>query len=297
MRIPAILCAMVALGIFAHAGDYEPAAGMAGSTAISATSDSIHGWATGVVDLHAGWQDISDHSLGSVTWGYDSDNGRFPGIDALGAADAASDSLPVVSLGDGGWITLSFAQPITNGPGFDFAVFENGLTDTFLELAFVEVRSEGGSFVRFNSVSQTQTTSQLNGDFSQTDENDDPIPFGSIDPTNLHNLAGKYRRGFGTPFDLAELAGQPGLDISRVIEIRIVDVVGSVARDSQTNQFLYATFDSQGHAINDPWRTPYDTGGFDLDAIAVINQVVPEPSSAALFLLAVPLLARRFRPV
>src|SRR5207249_1159428 len=32
----------------------------------------------------------------------------------------------VVSLGDGGQITVGFAQPIFNGPGPDFAVFENG---------------------------------------------------------------------------------------------------------------------------------------------------------------------------
>ena len=36
-------------------------------------------------------------------------------------------------VGDGGSAILTFDTPIANGPGFDFAVFENGFSDTFLE--------------------------------------------------------------------------------------------------------------------------------------------------------------------
>ena len=54
--------------------------------------------------------------------------------EALGKADDAP-----VSLGDGGYAVVTFDKPITNGPGYDFAVFENGLNDSFLELAFVVV--------------------------------------------------------------------------------------------------------------------------------------------------------------
>ena len=45
----------------------------------------------------------------------------------------------VISLGDGGSVTLYFNPPIVNGPGFDFAVFENAFNDSFLELAHVEI--------------------------------------------------------------------------------------------------------------------------------------------------------------
>ena len=34
----------------------------------------------------------------------------------------------------------------------------------------------------------------------------------------------------------------------------------------------YASSDVNSHQINDPWPTPFDTGGFDLDAVGVINE-------------------------
>jgi len=34
----------------------------------------------------------------------------------------------------------------------------------------------------------------------------------------------------------------------------------------------FARYDSQGHKINDPWPSPYWSGGFDLDAVGVIHQ-------------------------
>ena len=61
----------------------------------------------------------------------------------------------MVSLGKGGSITLSFDPPVSNGDGWDFAVFENGFEDTFLELAYVEVSSDGVVFVRFDNASLT----------------------------------------------------------------------------------------------------------------------------------------------
>jgi len=244
------------------AGPYAPAAGQTGSTAVPANSSSIVAWATSVAEVHLGPQQIGDPVLGSIPASFGTPS------NALGHADATVITpTPVISLGDGGWITLNFAQPITNGLGADFAVFENGFSDNFLELAFVEVSSDGTNFVRFNSVSLTQTTTQVNGD-------DSVGPFGSVDPTNINDLAGKYRAGFGTPFDLAELSGHPGLDINHITAVRIVDVVGSINP-------AYATYDSLGHIINDPWATPYDSSGFDLDAIGVLNQV-PEPHAMAL---------------
>ena len=85
----------------AVAGPYAPAAGQAGSTAISASSSSFHGWATGVVELIRGPQDISNPASDLASFGSDDD--------ALGKANATiADPNPVVSLGDGGHITLSF---------------------------------------------------------------------------------------------------------------------------------------------------------------------------------------------
>jgi hypothetical protein len=58
-------------------------------------------------------------------------------------------NLDIVSLGDSGVATLTFSSPIANGLGPDFVVFENGFLDpandsfAFLELAFVEVSSDG----------------------------------------------------------------------------------------------------------------------------------------------------------
>ena len=263
-----ILCAALSPA-FALAGPYAPAADEIGTTAIPYDSAGILGWATGFQDLVRGPIKISDLSQGYASFG--------SGANALGAADAQIDSLPVVSLGDGGHITLTFGSPIRNGPGADFAVFENGFDDSFLELAFVEVSSNGTTFTPFHSVSLTQTATQVGS-----------APF-SIDPTDLNNLAGKYRRGFGTPFDLAELAGIPGLDINNITHVRITDVVGSIDP-------LYRTLDSDNHPINDPWPTTFPSGGFDLDAVGVLNFAsAPEPCTSLMLMSAALIFTARRR--
>lgn len=247
------LCAAVAHSV-ALAGPYAPAAGQPGSTAVAHDSSAIVGWATGSEDLVRGFVDISDPTQGLVDYGSEAA--------VLGPADAQIDSLPVLSLGDGGRITVTFAKPIGNGSGADFAVFENGNIGGFLELAHVKVSSNGTNFFAFASVSLTPVTTQVEA-------------FGTLDPTNIHNLAGKYLKGFGMPFDLAELAGIPGLDINAVTHVRIEDVVGSIDP-------LYGTRDSLGNLINDPWPTDFLTGGFDLDAVGVLHFAVPEPSTTLL---------------
>ena len=221
---------------------FPPSAGQPGSTAIFKDSSVLVGWATGC-KVHRGYIKISDTSLT-----YLGDNKANYGAEgsALGKADNAP-----VSLGDGGYAVVTFDKPVTNGPGYDFAVFENGLNDSFLELAFVEVSSDGVNFFRFPSVSNTQTNEQV-------------PTFGSVDATKIDNLAGKYRALYGTPFDLETLAGTPGLDINRVTHIKIIDVVGCI-------QPAFATYDSKGNIINDPWPTPFNTGGFDLDAVGVLH--------------------------
>jgi len=248
------------------AGPFAPAAGQPGSTAIAYNDPGIVGWATTVRDLARGPIDISNPAAGLASFG--------TADSALGPAGTNTGA--VVSLGDGGEITLGFAQPITNGPGPDLAVFENSFADTFLELAFVEVTSDGVNFFRFPSVSLTPAATQV-------------ASFGALDPTNLNGLAGKYRVGFGTPFDLDELAGaSPLLDLSAIQAVRIVDAVGSINP-------LYATHDSLGNIVNDPWPTAFASGGFDLDGVAVIQ--TPEPAAWLLCLsgLAATLIAGRRR--
>jgi hypothetical protein len=234
------------------AGIYAPAAGQSGSTAIAYNDPQFVAWASGI-SVQRGPMDISNPSSALASYGLPQD--------ALGPATANA-AAHVVSLGDGGTATVTFDHAITNGSGFDFAVFENGITDTFLELAFVEVSSDGQNYFRFPAVSLTQTATQVGG-------------FGALDPTNLNNLAGKYRVGYGTPFDLSELDGiSPLLNVNAVTSVRFVDVVGSI-------QDAYATYDSQGHKVNDPWTTPFASSGFDLTGVGVIH-AVPEPSTLAL---------------
>lgn len=260
MRITLFLTAALVAGT-AHAGPYAPAAGKAGSTAVSKSSTDIVSWATGYSDYLPG-------ATVDTAW-------KTP-EKALGAA--AGDAFDIVSLGDKGSITLSFGGYISNGAGWDFAVFENSFSDTFLELAYVEVSSNGTDFFRFNSVSYT--ASAVGG-------------FGSVDPTNINNLAGKYRQGYGTPFDLDQLSGIAGLDVNRVQYVRLIDVVGNGS-----------TFDSYPaayggpHPIYDPYPTS-GSSGFDLDAVGIIHYAafaaqtppVPEPSQWAMYAAALGLLS------
>ena len=219
--------------------NYPPPAGQVGSTAMFKDSSAFINWVTGC-NLVKGYQDISNTTLGFVTTG---DSSMVLGQPLTNG---------VVSLGDGGSAICTFQYPIKNGPGNDFAVFENSFDDTFLELAFVEVSSDGINYVRFPSHSLTDTVIQTG-------------TFGLTDATKLNNLAGKYRGAYGTPFDLQELASNPALNINSITHIKIIDVVGSVNKQ-------FAKRDSYNRIINDPWPTPFPNGGFDLDAIGVIHQ-------------------------
>lgn len=234
-----LLIASLGLTTLINAQSYAPAAGQEGSTAIPAASSQFVAWATAATVVR-GPQNIANPT-GPLA------NAGSPEL-ATGAADGSG----IVSLGDGGSAVLTFATPIANGPGFDFAVFENGFSDTFLELAFVEVSSDGVTFFRFPAHSETQTATQVGG-------------FGLLDCRYLNNLAGKYKANFGTPFDLSDIPDNPLLNKDRITHVKIIDVVGSI--DPQ-----YATYDSLGNMINDPYATPFASGGFDLDAVGVINQ-------------------------
>lgn len=222
----------------ASAGDYAPAAGEVGTTAISKDSSIIRAWAIHA-EITRGSRNIADDMSELASHGY--------AQNATGKADNTA-----VSLGDGGAAVLTFEHPIINAPGADFCVFENSFAGNFLELAHVEVSSNGIDFLRFPSHSMTQTISQI-------------APFGTLDPTNLHNLAGKYEAGFGTPFDLDDLPNEEKIDIMSITHVRIIDVIGTI-------DTIYASYDSRGNAINDPFPTDFESCGFDLDAVGVINE-------------------------
>lgn len=181
-----------------------------------------------------------------------------------GLGPVTGDNFDVVSLGDltatqitggspAGRITLRFAKPIRDFSGADFVIFENGFISgfntggsgvggVFAELAYVEVSADGVNFQRFNPTSLTPSSVGT---------------YGTIDPTNIYNLAGKHVNAYGdcwgTPFDI----GQTGL--SEISYIRLVDIPGSGAFKDGGNRSIY-----------DSWRT-FGSGGFDLEAVGSIS--------------------------
>ncbi len=222
-----------------NAQSYAPAAGLSGSTAIHKDDGQFVAWATGI-EVTRGYRDVGNPSLGFADAGTPEN--------ALGIPQAY-----IVSLGDRGEATVTFANPIFDGPGFDFAVFENGGV-AFLELGIVEVSSDGINFFGFPTHSETQTATQIGS-------------FGSPAAEYLNNIAGKYAGNYGTPFDLNEIPNSPLLDKQNITHVKVIDVVGSINP-------LYATFDSFNNPINDSYPTPFNSGGFDLQAVGVINEKV-----------------------
>lgn len=218
---------------------FHPAAGQPGTSAMYKDSSAFVAWATGCTVVR-GWQNVDNTSAGYAS----------AGDSTMGTAMAGVNG--TVSLGDGGSATCTFASALRNGPGYDFAVFENAFGDHFLELAFVEVSSDGINFFRFPATSNRQTNVQADS-FDTEGE-----------ASEYNNLAGKYRVFYGTPFDLEELNGISGLDVNHVTHVKIIDVVGSI-------NSTYASLDQFSNIINDPWPTEFPTGGFDLDAIGVIH--------------------------
>lgn len=244
------------------AAQFDPPAGQTASLSVYKDSSAVKAWATGC-EVQRGYQDISNTSLGLAT------SGTVQMV--LGASNSG-----VLSLGDGGSAVLTFATAIVNGDGADFAVFENSFSDDYLELAFVEVSSDGINYFRFPASSNTQTAVQVGG-------------FGTLDATKLHNLAGKYRAQYGTPFDLEELKDEVNLDVNNILYVKVIDAVGSINSS-------FATYDSRDSMVNDPWPTPFPSSGFDLEAVAVLHaapaavlenesalfSMYPNPSSAVL---------------
>lgn len=194
------------------------------------------------------------------------------GFNSLGDLDA----IEIINGDSPGYLTVTFPTGIRNGDGADFAVFENGFAfggenSLFAELAYVEVSSNGSDFVRFDSISTNTGPTAGSGAFA------------GYDMTNVYNLAGKHQSGYGTPFDLEELAGMASVlsgsvDLDNIQYVRMVDIPG-------TGDYL----DSLGNPILDNWLTT-GSGGFDFRlgeglGVGVIN-TVPEPTSLAMLALA-----------
>lgn len=257
-----------------------PGAGVT-SSAISYNSSKIKSWATGYQDLKYG------SSATNPTY---NDGWKTP-ENAVGPVTSVEMTEGVVCLGDGGTITMTFSQGISNGAGYDFAVFENGFSSTYLELAYVEVSSDGVNYVRFPNFYMGETP--IN-DLDQTQT-------GQNYPTNVYNLASKYESGIGHGFDLEELQyaydyvknGGTGftdeyaqsllnnferLDLNNIGYVRIIDILGEGGE-----------VDSVGHVIYDPSGANPGAPGFDLKGIGVINEgvVVPEPATFAVLLAAI----------
>jgi hypothetical protein len=207
----------------------------------------IMGWATEVMDY----------------WRPEGINFGTPDL-VLGQPGGTFD---VFSLGDGGWITVSFDQAISNGPGPDLAVWENGFINVsvpplgmlFGELMFVEVSTDGVNFARFPSVCLNPTTEPIGA-------------FGCIDPTYYHYVGGKHPNGNdardeGTAFDLEDLQDDPlviegTVDLNNILYVKLIDVIGDGS-----------TFDSLGNPMWDPYPTQFGSGGADADAVCLLKDV------------------------
>ncbi len=209
------------------------------SPAVDKASGSILGWANG-------------HS--NYTPGLDVTASFQTPANAYGPPDGN-----FAVLGNGGRATYTFAAPITNGSGYDLAVYENPFSsgaNDFLELAYVEVSSNGTDFVRFDSASRWPT----------------PVAaFGTMSTATVGGLAGKDLTNFGTPFDLTTLKNKAAvrngtLKLNAITHVRIVDIVG--ADDYPVVGDRYP--DSFGRQIFDAHRTT-GSGGFDLMAIAALH--------------------------
>lgn len=189
-----------------------------------------------------------------------------------------TDSYGFIGIDAPGSITVGFASPIFDGAGADFAVFENGFSlggtnSLFAELAYVEVSSNGTDFARFASISTNTAPTAVSGTFQ------------GYDMTNVYNLAGKHASNWGTPFDLSQLSQHPlalagTLNLSSILYVRLVDVVGSGALTDNGTPVPGVAVDSLGNPILDNYLT-FDSAGFDYlglgKAVGVIHSV-PEPT-------------------
>ncbi len=143
-------------------------------------------------------------------------------------------SFDVVSLGCDGSITLGFDPPIEDGDGPDLIVFENPFisgTQTFIEPGEVSVSADGEQWLAFACLQTPQNITGCAG----------------LTPVTADNemTAIRIDQAGGDAFDLADVS------IDTASYVRIVDR-------------------SRAYYGDDTWCTG-PSGGFDLDAIAVLH--------------------------
>lgn len=244
----------------------------------------------------AGWASgYSSYEQGTGITGDGTEQGanHWTNVENALGKPTISDTNDVLVLGDGGSVTLTFDAPIVNGTGYDFAVFENSLNDTFLEFATVSVSTDGIHFVTFPHFY-----------LGTTPVGSDSTEGGGVnDPTLAYNLGSKYRIGYGNGYDLAELesAYLYSLDHLDNGEATETSVFSAAYMSSVIENYAYIdldninyvkltdiigdgnTLDSAGNPIYDAYPTT-GTPGFDLSGVGVINQQIPEPSEFAILL-------------
>jgi hypothetical protein len=212
---------------------YGPPADADGSDAIGLSDESIDSWAVEFVEFEQG---------DGVETQYQSPP------NALGLPGRTTSDVTVFGAGGSG--VLRFCPVVSNREGADFAVFENGVNDSFLELAFVEVSSDGVHFIRFPNAYLGL----------------EPVgPYEGHDAELISGLAGRFKFGFGTQFDLGVLDGHSNVakglvDLESIEFIRLVDIIGD---GSTRDSFLNPIFD--------PFPTR-GTAGFDLIGVGVLNE-------------------------
>jgi len=211
---------------------FDGAVGTVGCKAVSLNSTNIKAWAKGV-QVKRGYTDTSYTTHVSYGKSYM----------AQGRPD--NTTTRAISLGYGGEALVSFDRPIRNGAGADFAVFENAFDPSFLELAFVEVSSDGVNFFRFPSTSNATSASDMQA-------------------SKINNLAGKYEVGYGVPFNLDDIADNALLDKMNVRFVKLIDVNGVSDTDSHGNIIYDALSGATGYSA-----------GFDLTGVAVLNGGAP----------------------
>lgn len=274
------LCCVVCLLLLAKGAAGGPFS--AASNGLHHTDARLRGWVTG-------WQDFVRPDTNSGGFAHD-DAAQASGVDEAVLGPPASFLDPtahVLSLGNGGSIVLTFAAPIEDGPGPDFAVFENGFntdpsffvgtpregdtnTYTFAELATVEVSSDGASWVLF-PVTYLNSNLLFAVPVCRTNH------FSSQDVTALHNLAGKHVLAYGTAFDLEEVQQDPrvldgSVNLNDIRYIRLMDVVGDGSRVDANGRPIYDPYYlSDCDSTNIVPAPASSTDGFDLRGVAVLN--------------------------
>ena len=158
---------------------------------------------------------VLDHGFGS---GQDVGQGQFPELvpgPPHGAGKTSGSTDQVVSLGDGGFVELSFGDyAIVNGPGPDFLVFENAFfaggdpEQPWTEFGQVSVSQDGSTWTSFPCETEEYPYETCAG-WHPVLANSETNELDATDP----------EQAGGDPFDLAQL------DLPWVRYVRIDDLV------------------------------------------------------------------------